>query len=207
MKSKVIKSLFLTTIFMTSSIFVSAQGALYLEGANSKKPIDSGSIYLESINGVAEKPIDGLTVSNGSKNNVIDNSSNDNNNNNDDANDNNNDNDNNETTQSGIVTAAGGLNVRSGPSTSYGIIGALNYKDTVKIVESSDGWYKIKYKSGYGYVSSSYASTNGIIPPTNDNIVTPPTSINSIVIDPGHGGSDPGAIGPSGFKIKTKPNI
>ena len=52
----------------------------------------------------------------------------------------------------------GTLNVRSGPSTSYSQIGVLSEGTTVQIVakDSATGWYKIKYGSGYGYISYKY---------------------------------------------------
>ncbi|MBU5337342.1 SH3 domain-containing protein [Intestinibacter bartlettii] len=59
--------------------------------------------------------------------------------------------------KTGITTA--GLNVRKGPSTSYGSIGVLSKDTKVEIVEvSATGWYKIKFKNGYGYVSNKYVS-------------------------------------------------
>ena len=55
------------------------------------------------------------------------------------------------------TTNTNSLNVRSGPSTTYEKIGSLSRGTTVEIVNiESNGWYKIKYKDGYGYVSSSY---------------------------------------------------
>ena len=58
-----------------------------------------------------------------------------------------------------VNTASGSLNVRSGPSTGYSIIGKLSKGTKVTIVATaSNGWYKIKYGSGYGYVSNSYIS-------------------------------------------------
>ena len=54
------------------------------------------------------------------------------------------------------------LKVRSGASTSYSVIGALSRGTKVEIVKTeSNGWYKIKYGSGYGYVSGSYISMTG----------------------------------------------
>ncbi|WP_334299730.1 SH3 domain-containing protein [Terrisporobacter sp.] len=38
----------------------------------------------------------------------------------------------------------------------YSKIGSLSKGTKVEIVESKNGWYKIKYKSGYGYISASY---------------------------------------------------
>lgn len=59
------------------------------------------------------------------------------------------------TTKQGQTTAD--LNVRSGDSTSYNIIGTLAQGEKIEIVEQSpSGWYKIKYNGSYGYVSNSY---------------------------------------------------
>lgn len=63
-------------------------------------------------------------------------------------------------------TAAGktteNLNVRSGPATSYPKIGVLPYGTTVNIVgKFTSGWYKIKYGSGYAYVSGVYVRLSG----------------------------------------------
>ena len=64
------------------------------------------------------------------------------------------------TTKTGVTT--GTLNVRKGPSTSYTKLGTLSKGSTVQIVgqDSSTGWYKIKYKSGYGYISNKYVKLN-----------------------------------------------
>ena len=53
-----------------------------------------------------------------------------------------------------------GLNVRSGPGTSYASKGTLSYGQAVSVVDSSSYWYKIKFGSGYGYVGSKYLSTS-----------------------------------------------
>ena len=64
------------------------------------------------------------------------------------------------TIQSGAVKVNGGLNVRSGAGTSYSVIGSLSNGSKVEIVETSGTWYKIKYGSGYGYVSKDYITIN-----------------------------------------------
>ena len=61
----------------------------------------------------------------------------------------------------GEVIATGkttaGLNVRSGAGTGYKKIGYLNKGTKVEIVTKlSNGWYKIKFNSSYGYVSGDY---------------------------------------------------
>ncbi len=69
------------------------------------------------------------------------------------------------TTQSGTVKVTGALNVRSGAGTGYSVIGSLSNGAKVEIVETSGSWYKIKYGSGYGYISKDYvtvsSSSNG----------------------------------------------
>ena len=65
------------------------------------------------------------------------------------------------TGQEGVVTASV-LNVRSGPSTSYSVITKLYKGDKVEILESSNGWNKIKTSSGKtGWSSAEYLSTSG----------------------------------------------
>ncbi|WP_051314938.1 peptidoglycan-binding protein [Alteribacter aurantiacus] len=88
----------------------------------------------------------------------------------------------------GYVTANSSLNVRSGPSSSHSIIGSLNRGSEVEIAETVGDWYKIVYGTSYGYVHSSFISFRS------------PAS-KTIVIDAGHGGSDPGAVA-FGFQEK-----
>ena len=61
-------------------------------------------------------------------------------------------------TSTGKVSGTGGsgLNVRSGAGTGYGRIGGLGEGASVTIVGQSNGWYKIKYGSGTGWVSSQF---------------------------------------------------
>ncbi len=64
------------------------------------------------------------------------------------------------TEKTGTVTASA-LNVRSGPGTTYTILGTVHSGDVVRIVgeaNASDGkvWYQINFNDGKGYVSSSY---------------------------------------------------
>lgn len=57
-----------------------------------------------------------------------------------------------------IKTNGSSLNVRKSASTSSTILGSLSNGSQISIVETLSGWYKIKYGSGYGYVSSSYVT-------------------------------------------------
>ncbi len=60
------------------------------------------------------------------------------------------------TTQTGTVHVNDLLRVRSGPGTSYSKIGELYNGNTVIILDTVDGWYKIEFGGGIGYVSSDY---------------------------------------------------
>ena len=59
------------------------------------------------------------------------------------------------TTKTKVVTATS-LNVRSGPSTSHGLIGTLKHNEKVEVISESNGWSKIKYNGKEAYVSSTY---------------------------------------------------
>ncbi|MEM0173937.1 MAG: SH3 domain-containing protein, partial [Sulfolobaceae archaeon] len=53
----------------------------------------------------------------------------------------------------GTVTAKSGLNIRSGPSTGYKVIGAIPYNGRCKILEmyKDSEWYKVEYAGIQGY--------------------------------------------------------
>ncbi|MEW9079507.1 C40 family peptidase, partial [Terrisporobacter glycolicus] len=64
-------------------------------------------------------------------------------------------------TGKGTVTAST-LNIRSGPSTSNSIVGKAYKGNTVDILSSSNGWYKVKLSNGQvGWGSSDYISKGG----------------------------------------------
>lgn len=69
-----------------------------------------------------------------------------------------------------VNTSSGNLNVRKSASTSSAILGKLAKGTTVTIVgKTTDGkWYKIKYNSGYGFVSSDYVKLNPVNTPTTN---------------------------------------
>ena len=63
-------------------------------------------------------------------------------------------------TQNGTIKVNGALNVRSGAGTNYSVLGSLSNGAKVEIVGTSGSWYKIKYGSGYGYVSKDYVTVS-----------------------------------------------
>ena len=82
------------------------------------------------------------------------------------------------TGQTGTVTAKSGLNVRSGPGTSYYIIRALMYGEKVTIYDTKNGWHKIS-NSKEEWVSGEYIQLDGTnteasVPKADTTPVTPP---------------------------------
>lgn len=59
----------------------------------------------------------------------------------------------------GIVTCDL-LNVRSGPGTDYSIIGGVTRDVAVSIISEENGWWKINYNGGIGYVCGQYINTS-----------------------------------------------
>ncbi|TCI52268.1 cell wall hydrolase [Exiguobacterium sp. SH1S21] len=86
-----------------------------------------------------------------------------------------------------INTPGDVLNVRATASASSTILGKLAHGTQVDHYGSSNGFYKIKYNNRDGYISTAYASTSK--PSTSSGAV--------IILDAGHGGTDPGAVGSS----------
>lgn len=62
--------------------------------------------------------------------------------------------------KTGHVVDNDSLNVRYGPSMSNKIFGVLNPKCYVEILGETNGWYKIFYGSGFGYIHKNYVKIN-----------------------------------------------
>lgn len=67
----------------------------------------------------------------------------------------------------GTVRVNSSLNVRSGPSTSYGRVGSLYNGNTVTIYEEQNGWYRIGDNK---WVSSDYVAITGNTPQQSNRI-------------------------------------
>ncbi|WP_100331230.1 N-acetylmuramoyl-L-alanine amidase [Bacillus xiapuensis] len=103
-------------------------------------------------------------------------------------------------------TTVDSLNVRTGPSTAYPSISKLSANTNVAVSHSVGGWSYIKAGNTVGFVSSYYLRPN---PAEGGSLPAPPSTApadkrlagQTIIIDPGHGGHDPGAIG---FNVREK---
>ncbi|WP_143324064.1 N-acetylmuramoyl-L-alanine amidase [Clostridium thermobutyricum] len=82
----------------------------------------------------------------------------------------------NSTNKTGTVTASV-LNVRNGAGTNNKVIGSFKKGSKVTIVETKNGWHKVKYGNGYGYVSADYVKVEGNNTTTKPN-QTPSNSTN-----------------------------
>ncbi|MGV8856338.1 MAG: SH3 domain-containing protein [Devosia sp.] len=57
--------------------------------------------------------------------------------------------------------ATGNVNVRSGPSTSYGVVDALRRGEQVDVQECRGGWCYVQKRGADGWVSANYLSRGG----------------------------------------------
>lgn len=97
-----------------------------------------------------------------------------------------------------------GTNIRSGSSTSYSIVKRANLGESFEIIEAVGDWYKINLGSNKkGYIAGWVVETSGVSSPVTKPGSEQHVKNKTIVIDPGHGGQDSGAVGGRGTLEKN----
>ncbi|ATO37803.1 N-acetylmuramoyl-L-alanine amidase [Geobacillus thermodenitrificans] len=91
------------------------------------------------------------------------------------------------------VVNASSLNVRRGPSMSYSAVSLLYKGQSVDILHIVGNWAYIRASDLEGFVSRSYLSAKGASQPDAGDALSNYVKTQTIIIDPGHGGNDPGA--------------
>jgi len=109
----------------------------------------------------------------------------------------------------GTVTANPSLNLRKTSVTTSAVLTAIPKNAQVNIISKNTGnWYNVTYNGQTGWVSGSYLTVKTVagtapVPITIPVTTKQPSLVGkTIVIDPGHGAPDTGAIGPAGTKEK-----
>lgn len=92
-----------------------------------------------------------------------------------------------------------GTNIRKGPSTNEKIVRRANAGEQFSVVSKVGDWYKIQLSgSTTGYVAGWVVSSSGSSVSRPGGDVTSYLKNKTVVLDPGHGGRDGGAIGTRG---------
>lgn len=97
-----------------------------------------------------------------------------------------------------------GTNIRSGASTSKSIVKRASLGESYEIIETVGDWYKINLGSNTtGYIAGWVVETSGVSSPVTKPGSEQYVKNKTIVIDPGHGGQDSGAVGTRGTLEKN----
>ena len=98
---------------------------------------------------------------------------------------------------------ASSVNQRSGPGTTFSVMATHALGSTLTFLGFESGWIKVSSNAGEGYILGSLLSIGFSSQPGSVAGPLPDLSGFRVVVDPGHGGRDPGAIGVNGLYEKT----
>lgn len=102
------------------------------------------------------------------------------------------------TKSAAAVSLADSVRIRRGPGTGYKVLGSVNKGDRLTILETGDGWKRVLTADGtVGWMFGQYigAASEARLASAGKSSAFGGLRGKLIVIDPGHGGNDPGMIG------------
>ncbi|MCK9860226.1 N-acetylmuramoyl-L-alanine amidase [Paenibacillus sp. ATY16] len=103
---------------------------------------------------------------------------------------------------------ADGLRLRAGAGLNHEILGYLTKGETVTIIDNREGWTRVKtLDKQLGWVSDRYIAKGETQTAAVASGKSKSLKGKVIVIDPGHGGDDPGMIGTTYETIEKKLNL
>ncbi len=89
-----------------------------------------------------------------------------------------------------------GTNIRNGPQTKFEVVGLAELGETYPVIAKEGDWFKIRLTNQkIGYVAGWIVTAYGV-PNVTRKGIEEILKGKTILIDPGHGGNDSGAIGP-----------
>ncbi|RDV82132.1 N-acetylmuramoyl-L-alanine amidase [Ammonifex thiophilus] len=98
------------------------------------------------------------------------------------------------------------VNLRAGPGTDYPVIGQVSRGTLLAVIGEARGWYNVVLPDGRrAFIAGWLARPLGEAAPSRggeERLIPSALAGKKIALDPGHGGSDPGAVGPTGFQEK-----
>ncbi|UFT97882.1 N-acetylmuramoyl-L-alanine amidase [Radiobacillus kanasensis] len=96
-----------------------------------------------------------------------------------------------------VITHYNKTILRTGPSVDFDILDSVEKGQSLEVLGEENDWYEVSLKDQVGYVEKWLVNPQSSVPISNQ------WANKTIVIDPGHGGRDVGAIGQSGSYEKT----
>ncbi len=98
---------------------------------------------------------------------------------------------------------ASSVNQRTGPGTDYSVMATHSLGSTLTCLGFEGGWIKVSSTAGEGYILGSLLSIGFKSDSGTPSGALPDLTGFRVLVDPGHGGRDPGAIGVNGLYEKT----